>query len=286
MVAHMEGNGAGRLEGRVAVVTGAASGIGEATARRFVAEGASVVVADLQQDPATALASELGVRATAVVADVADEQSVAAAVDLAVERFGHLDVMVNNAGIVGAVGRIAETSPAAWDRTVAVLLNGVFHGMKHAARVMVPQGSGSIVSLSSIAGVMGGLGPHCYTACKHAVIGLTRSVASELAEHGIRVNVVAPGNTATAMTASAIAGDPTAIDETAAMIGSVSPLRTPGLPADIADAIVFLASDEARVITGQTLVVDGGQTTNGGSGRFHHQPAAILHEAGRREPAS
>ena len=255
----MTASGPGRLDGKVAVVTGAASGIGAATARRFVREGASVVLADLQDDAAGALASELGNRAVAIRTDVSDETAVAAAVDLAVERFGRLDVMVNNAGIVGAVGRIAETPGTAWDQTVGVLLGGVFHGMKHAARVMVPQGSGSIVSLSSIAGVMGGLGPHCYTACKHAVIGLTKSVASELAEHGIRVNVVAPGNTATAMTAAAIAGDATAVDETAEMIAMVSPLKTPGLPTDIADAILYLASDEARVVTGQTLVVDGGQ---------------------------
>lgn len=264
------------------MITGAASGIGASTARRFVDEGASVVIADLQREAAERLAADLG-RAVAATVDVADEADVAAAVDLAVDRFGRLDVMVNNAGIVGAVGRIAETPAAAWSETVSVLLDGVFHGMKHAARVMVPQGSGSIVSLSSIAGVMGGLGPHCYTACKHAVIGLTRSVASELAANGIRVNVVAPGNTATGMTAAAITGDPDAVDEAVEAIAAMSPMKTAGLPRDIADAIVFLASDEARIITGHTLVVDAGQTTNGGSARFHRQSPALLREAGRRE---
>jgi NAD(P)-dependent dehydrogenase (short-subunit alcohol dehydrogenase family) len=273
-----------RLDGKIAVITGAASGIGASTARRFVDEGASVVLADLQLQEAEALAAELGTAvAVAVAVDVTDEDAVAAAVDLAVDRFGRLDVMVNNAGIVGVVGRIAETPAAAWSKTVAVLLDGVFHGMKHAARVMVPQGSGSIVSLSSIAGVMGGLGPHCYTACKHAIIGLTKSVASELAADGIRVNAVAPGNTATAMTAAAITGDAGAVDAAAAAIASMSPMKTAGLPSDIADAILFLASDEARVVTGHTLVVDAGQTTNGGNGGFHLQPPALMREAGRRD---
>ena len=271
-----------RLDGKVAVITGAASGIGASTAQRFVDEGASVVLADLQLEAAEKLAADLG-RAVAIATDVADETSVAAAVDLAVERFGQLDVMVNNAGIVGVVGRIAETPADAWSKTVAILLDGVFHGMKHAARVMVPQRSGSIVSLSSIAGVMGGLGPHCYTACKHAVIGLTKSVASELAADGVRVNVVAPGNTVTAMTAAAITGDADAVDQAADAIASMSPMKTAGRPSDIADAILWLASDESRIVTGHTLVVDAGQTTNGGNGRFHLQPPALVREAGRRD---
>jgi NAD(P)-dependent dehydrogenase (short-subunit alcohol dehydrogenase family) len=274
--------GSGRLDGKVAVITGAASGIGATTARRFADEGASLVLADLQLDAATAVADGLDA-AVAIAVDVADESAVASAVDLALERYGRLDVMVNNAGIVGAVGRIADTPASAWSDTVDVLLNGVFHGMKHAARAMVPNGAGSIVSLSSIAGVMGGLGPHCYTACKHAVIGLTRSVASELATSGIRVNAVAPGNIATAMTAAAITGDAGAVDEAAAAIAAMSPLKTSGLPSDIADAILFLASDESRIITGHTLVVDAGQTTNGGNGRFHAQDPALLREAGKRE---
>lgn len=273
-----------RLEGKVAVVTGAASGIGAAMARRFVAEGASVIIADLQTDAAEAVASELGAAvAVALRTDVTVEADVAAAVDLAVSRFGHLDVMVNNAGIVGAVGSISETTVDAWDQTVAVLVRGVFLGMKHAARVMMPQGTGSIISIASSAGMQGGLGPHCYTACKHAVVGLTKSVATELGTSGIRVNAIAPGNTATAMTASVIMGDPTAIDDVAEAITATSLLRTPGLPEDIAAAAVYIASDEARVLTGHTLVVDAGQTINGGNGRFHRQPTALIREAGRRD---
>jgi NAD(P)-dependent dehydrogenase (short-subunit alcohol dehydrogenase family) len=266
----------------VAVITGAASGIGAGTARRFVAEGATVVVADLQEDLGRALVEELGDPARFARTNVADEADVAAAVDLAVGEWGRLDVMFNNAGIVGAVGPIADTTRDDWDRTVAVLLDGVFLGMKHAARVMVPQGSGSILSTSSTAGVTGGLGSHAYTAAKHAVIGLTRSVASELAPKGIRVNAIAPGNTVTAMTADAVTGDHTDRAETERHIRESSPLGIAGTPDDIALAAVYLASDEARYVTGHTLVVDAGQTTAGRVSRFHRAEPAVYGEAGSR----
>lgn len=281
----MSGNGSGRLKDKVAVITGGASGIGEGTVLRFVEEGARVVIADVQDEPGRALAARLGDAVRYVHTDVTVESDVAGAVDAAVAAFGRLDVMFNNAGIVGAVGRIAETSADQWDRTVSILLRGVFLGMKHAARVMVPQGGGAIVSTSSTAGILGGLGPHCYTACKHAVIGLTKSVASELAAHGIRVNAISPGNTVTAMTSAVMTGDPNAIDMATKHIAAGSLLGIPGLPIDIANAAVFLASEEARYVTAHTLVVDAGQTAIGGNGRFHQQDAVLMREAGIRERA-
>lgn len=275
--------GSGRLEGKIAVITGGASGIGEGTARRFVEEGARVVIADLQDDPGQALAASLGSQARFVHTDVTEESQIARAVDTAVAEFGALDVMFNNAGVVGAVGRITETTAEQWDRTVSILMRGVFLGMKHAARVMVPRGSGVILSTSSTAGILGGLGPHCYTACKHAVIGLTKSVASELASHGVRVNAISPGNTVTAMTSAVMTGDPNAFETATKHIAAGSLLGIAGLPADIANAAVFLASDEARYITAHTLVVDAGQTGIGGNGRFHQQESALVREAGIRE---
>ncbi len=271
-----------RLDGKVAVVTGAASGIGEGTVRRFVEEGARVVVADLQEDRGRAVAESLGESARFVVADVTREDHIEGAVADAVTGFGRLDIMVNNAGIVGAVGSIAETDAAAFDATMAVLSRAVFLGMKHAVRVMVPQKSGSIVSLASTAGVMGGLGPHVYTMAKHGVVGLTKSVASEVAHHGVRVNAVAPGNTVTAMTSDVVAGDPDRIEEATKTIEEMSPLGIAGVPADIAAAIAYLASDDARYVTGHTLVVDAGQTTGGSAGPFHGQRAKVIREAGKR----
>ena len=271
-----------RLEGKVAVITGAASGIGAGTARRFVAEGAMVIVADMQVDAGEALVAELGDRTRFIATDVTNEADVAAAVDLAVAEFGRLDVMFNNAGIVGAVGRISETSAEAWDNTIAILLRGVFLGTKHAARVMRPQGSGVILNTSSTAGILGGLGPHAYTAAKHGVIGLTKSVANELAPDGIRVNAISPGNTVTAMTAAVIAGDADNVETAAERIASTSPLGYAGFPEDIAAAAVFLASDEARYISGHTLVVDAGQTTAGMTpNRVNIGSTRQLHEAGR-----
>lgn len=272
----------GRLEGKVAVITGGASGIGEMTVRRFVDEGASVVIADLQEDAGRSLQSEIGAATRFIRCNVTAEADVAAAVDLAVSEFGRLDIMFNNAGVVGAIGPIADTTADSWNFTIDVLLGGAFYGMKHAARVMIPQGSGSILTTSSIAGVMGGLGPHAYTAAKTAVIGLTKSVASELASSGIRVNAIAPGNTVTAMTAAVMTGDHTALEVAENNMGKTSPLGIAGMPIDIANAALYLASDEARVVTGQTIVVDGGQTTNGGSARFHQSKPALLEQAGKR----
>ena len=243
----------GRLEGKVAVITGAASGIGAETARLFVANGARVVVADFQEEAGRKVAAQLGEAARFARCDVTREADIAAAVDLAVSAFGRLDVMINNAGIVGAVGPIANTSAEAWDATISVLLRGVFLGMKHAARVMVPRKTGAIVSLASTAGVVGGLGPHAYTAAKHGVVGLTKSVASELALHGIRVNAVAPGLTDSKMTTPM-----KSFPEIEAAELAKIPMARRGVPEEIAPAVLFLASAQASYVTGATWSVCGG----------------------------
>jgi len=271
-----------RLKGKVAVVTGGACGIGQGTVRRFVEEGASVVVADFQAGPGETLAGELGGSARFIRTDVTREEDLAAAVDLAVRDFGRLDCMINNAGIVGAIGSIKDTSVEAWDATIAVLLRGVFLGIKHAARIMIPQQSGSIISISSTAGITGGLGAHAYTAAKHAVVGLTKSVASELGQHRVRVNAVAPGNIVTPMTADVVTSDPANLQTTEEAIRYMSPLGIAGLPIDIANALLYLASDEARYVSGHTLVVDAGQTTGAAPSHFHMMDAGIIREAGRR----
>lgn len=247
----------GRLAGKTVIVTGAASGIGAAFARRFVEEGATCVLADVQEDLGRALAESLGEAATFVYVDVTDEEQVAGAIDSACERFGALDAMVNNAGLLGALGPIASTSTAEWDRTVAVMLTGVFFGTKHAARVMIPQRSGAILNVASTAGVQGGLGPHAYTAAKHGVVGLTKSVATELRYVGVRANCLAPGAVASPLTALAVIGNSAAVDEVAADMARRSPSGRTPLPDDLAGAATYLISDEAWYVNGSVLVVDG-----------------------------
>ena len=272
----------GRLDGKVAVITGGASGIGAEAVRLFVREGACVVIADLQTDAGEGLRDEVGANARFMTTDVSREVDVAAAVDLAVSEFGHLDVMFNNAGILGAIGPLVDTTADAWRRTLDVVLGSVFFGMKHAARVMIPARSGAVLSTASIAGIAGGVGPHAYTACKHAVVGLTKSVACELGQYGIRVNAIAPGSTVTAMTAKAISGDHTDLAAATDSIASSSPLGIPGLPSDIANAALYLVSDEARYVSGHCLVVDAGLTASAGSAGVHNYRPALLEEAGRR----
>jgi NAD(P)-dependent dehydrogenase (short-subunit alcohol dehydrogenase family) len=273
----------GRLDGRVAVVTGAASGIGEAITERFITEGARCVVADVQDEAGRAVADRLGDAATFVHGDVSVEENVADAIDTAVQHFGRLDCVVNNAGILGAVGPIAEIDGAAWRRTVAVLLDSVFYGTKHAARVLIDQGGGgSIINIASTAGVRAGLGPHVYTAAKHGVVGLTQSVAPELGRHGIRVNAIAPGGTVTPLTAYVVTGDANDLDEAHRRVGRHATIGRPALPRDMANVALFLASDEAEYVSGAVLVVDaGGEVIGDRNLRFVEMGSKIVQETGR-----
>lgn len=250
----------GRYAGKVAVVTGGASGLGAAFARLVVDEGGSIVIADIGADRAKALAAELGKNAHAIACDVTKEPQVAKAIDAAIKKFGRLDGVFANAGIVGAAGPFAMTPMEDYDKTMNVLCRGVFTTVKHAARVLQEQGQGgSIVCTSSVAGIVGGLGPHVYTVAKTAVIGMARSAASELMAHGIRVNAISPGSIPTGMTAHVMMGDPDAVDKAAAAMASRAKIGRAGKADDIAETALFLMSDAGSYLTGQVLIVDGGE---------------------------
>jgi NAD(P)-dependent dehydrogenase (short-subunit alcohol dehydrogenase family) len=251
-----------RLKGKVALITGGASGIGEATVRLFAEEGASVMLADIQDDRGGRLAAELGARAGYVHADVSREADVQTAVDETCRRFGRLDCIFNNAGYAGVGGRIDEIPIDGFDATMGVLVRGVFLGIKHAARVMKPQGSGSIISTASVAGLRTGFGPHVYSAAKAAVIHLTHSVAMELGESGVRVNCICPGGIATPIFGKSAGLSAERAEEIIPLMKSVlenmQPIKRPGVPEDIARAALWLASDESSFVNGHALVVDGG----------------------------
>jgi NAD(P)-dependent dehydrogenase (short-subunit alcohol dehydrogenase family) len=265
-----------RLEGRVAVITGAASGLGAATARRFAREGARLVLGDIREEALADLSDEVG--AGFLRCDVTQEAEVAALVDRAVEVHGRLDCMINNAGQLGAVGRIEDIAADAWRDTLAVLLDSVFHGMKHAARIMRPQGGGVILSTASAAG-LAPLGPHAYTAAKHAVVGLTRSVAAELAADGIRVNAVAPGNVPTRMTELAY-GDAETM-RTAAE--ARNPLRRVVDADEVAAAFAYLASDDALNVTAQVIAVDAGLVDCRLDAQYYARPPGYFDADGHRQ---
>jgi len=258
----------GRLEGKVAVVTGGASGIGAGTVSRFVAEGARVVIGDLDESRGNRLAAELGPVATFVRVDVGVEADVRALIGAAISRFGRLDCVFNNAGIGGVSGPIHETDLGeAYQRTIGVLLTGPLLGMKYAAPIMREQGSGSIISTASVAGTAGGMGPHVYSALKAAVINLTRSVALELAPFGVRVNAICPGGIATHIFAPGFARAGLPVGENVDVpelmrpgLARMQPIPRAGEPVDIANMALFLASDESSFVSGQAFVVDGALT--------------------------
>ncbi|MHB1016368.1 MAG: 3-oxoacyl-[acyl-carrier-protein] reductase [Coriobacteriia bacterium] len=245
-----------RLEGRVALVTGASRGIGAAVAWRLAAEGASVVVNFAgRADAAAAVVSAIeqgGGSAIAVQADVSDSAACAALVDAAVARFGRIDILVNNAGITRD-GLLVRMSDDDWRSVIDTNLSGAFYLARSVGKLMMKQRSGSIVNMASVVGVMGNAGQVNYAAAKAGLIGMTKSIARELAGRGVRVNAVAPGFIATDMTDAL----PEAAREAA--VSSIAMGRL-GTPEDIAAAVAFLASDDAAYITGQVIAVDGGMT--------------------------
>lgn len=253
--------------GRVALVTGGASGIGAAIAGGHVASGGSVVVGDIDDERGAALVAELGAAASYVHLDVTREDDMAAAVDAAVERHGALDCLFSNAGGVGVVGRVADTSLQAWHRTMDLLLTSAFLGIKQAVRVMAPRGSGAVVCTASVASLRGGLGPHVYTTAKHGLKGLIESVAVEVSPLGLRVNGVAPGATVSSLSAGLLSGDPEDLATAHTRLRQMSSSGVPTTSDDVASAALFLAGPGASRINGTLLVVDGADAVLGAAGR-------------------
>lgn len=251
----------GRLDGKVAIITGGASGIGKASVKLFVEDGAKVVIGDVMDDRGMAVADECGENAIYQHTDVSREDHVQALVDLAVEKFGTLDCIFNNAAIGGASGMIEEIPTLGFDVTVAVNLRSVFFGMKYAAPVMKKQGSGNIISTASIAGHRTGFGGHIYSACKAAIIHMTRTVAVELGPFGIRVNCICPGGVVTSIFGRGLGLDQDAAEATyeglADLFKDLQSIPRPCKPEDIAKAAVWLASDDSGYVNGAAIHVDG-----------------------------
>jgi NAD(P)-dependent dehydrogenase (short-subunit alcohol dehydrogenase family) len=248
----------GRLEGKVAVITGAASGMGRATATRFAGEGANVVIADLNAEggeSAVRECKENGGNAVFQLTDVTSEAAIKAAIARAVKEYGKLDIMFNNAGLLGGMGTIEELSTENWDRTFANLLRAVFVGIKYSIPEMRKAGGGSIISTASVAGLRGGAAPAPYSVAKCGVIHLTKCAAIELGAEHIRVNCICPGGINTPLVHKLMSGNQ---EVTRQVFDNIQPIPRAGTGEDIAGMALYLASDDSQWVTGTAMVVDGG----------------------------
>ena len=255
---------AGRLDTKVALVTGGGSGIGRASALAFAREGAKVVVADVDVEggeETVRLIEAAGEAALFVRTDVSQAAEVAALVERAVVTYGRLDYALNNAGIQGDIKQTAECSQENWDRIIATNLTGVWLCMKHEIPHMLKQGSGAIVNTASNFGLVGSDGMPAYSASKHGVVGLTKTAALEYAKSGIRVNAVCPGPVQTPMIDKILHAQPELASQIIEAIKDREPVGRMGLPGEIAEAVVWLCSDAASFVTGTAMAVDGGFVT-------------------------
>jgi len=258
---------AGRLDGKIAVITGGCSGIGLGTVELFVAEGAQVVAADIQDEKGAMLEARFPGKVRYAHCDVTQEADIAAALKLAGDAFGGLDILFNNAGISDRMGAITEVTAEGWNWIFEVLVRGPALGMKHAAPMMIARGGGSIINTASIAGLQAGFGPIAYSTAKAGVIHMSRVAAAQLSRQKVRVNAICPGLIATSIFGASLGLPREVADQMAAQVeqhaASVQPVPKAGVPNDIAQAALYLASDDSAFVSGTHLVVDGGITVGG-----------------------